>query len=458
MEFTQLISTLGQASSLVLDVTAELLRFCRAHAGALRNDMEHAGYARDFAAQRKDAAKLLKEKAKLRSEALRPEDLAELAVWLREAAKRTTPLLAVRACAEGLDAGFGQRFETSFRGRELEVAEGEPIPIARINLRSIFERLRDPAQEVDLRPATERLGTDPDKVDSHVDRVTSLTLMPATAGLRVVLSGVHADALATLTRGARIGAAIPNTHLDSFEWDTDAEKTSFYGVRVKPVEREEHVRRVRRLLQLTLDLGLHVVVFPELTIDEALLEEVRQTLSAREPSARPLLVVAGSRHLPVKEGEPGTNEATALLRSMAELRHQKFRPYVGPVGKVGTERLDVRRPTLRVHLSGSWTVVLLICKDLLDDATLTLLTGLQARLVLVPSLSETTEDYITDVRRLAQHSRSTVVVANVHHLDHTHEALFGRPTRAPLEAIQGRPGARLHVMTLGDGRLTPYEA
>lgn len=430
----------------VVELASRLLRVCRACRRELLRELEDYSLEPGFLALRGAAAALFRELAKVRFDALGPAELGHVVAWLEGALGASTPGLVARAAALGLDAAFGHRFALAFRGRAVLLADGDPFPIA---------------------PPPVRLpgaGTDPDRLEHAVDRLPRLGLAPEGPGVDVVLSSVHEDLLAPLgLEPLQVGAAVPNTPLDDLDVDQDPDSGTFYAVRLKPDRRPEHVSRVRRLLARVRELSPAVVVLPELTVDGPLLDEVRTTLAAWAPRERPFVLVAGSRHLDVDAGRAGANEATVIFRSLAEATHRKVRPYEKE--GLGRERLDLARPTITLHRGGAWNLVVLICKDLLDRRLVELLIDLQARLTLVPSLSPVTTDYDTNAGYLGLHGRSVVVVANVHHGAHAHEAVFARPRRPPVVAVRGPggpdgapPSPRVYVLGPDASDATAYEA
>ncbi|MEQ8456330.1 MAG: hypothetical protein RLO52_15795 [Sandaracinaceae bacterium] len=239
-------------------------------------------------------------------------------------------------------------------------------------------------------------------------------------------------------------------------WDLDQDRRVFFDVR----PRQPEVRRDEALALLAeADArGAHLAMLPELCLDA---EGLAAVASWVEDSAENLRVaVCGSAHH--RDGEGLANLAViAAPREDEPLRTQqpKITPFVLRVGEVDLEE-DIRRSghTLRL-LTGRWqSLLVLICKDFIDEALARFAADLRASLVLVPACSETTGVFASGASNLAQRRQAHVVVVNQRPgRGEGVSAILARPRReaAAILHTAASPAPGLRWITLCDGPWEP---
>lgn len=331
-------------------------------------------------------------------------------------------VIAARALAEGLDAALGRRIVSHFRNKKTSLGPTDAFPVIQPSLKELLHGAR--------------LSTNPAAVETGIDTLSSIRLRGTVAGwLEVEVDGTAVDALARLDRSTVLGVAWPTITLDELTWNTDAASRTFH--RVRPKDCAQHVRRTKELLAHLVASGCRVAVLPELTLDPDGVEEIA-TWYRSEGAPLDLLVVGSAHDV---EHERARNRSRALLASSAELVHDKFRPVemVLP-GNVTPlqEAIDTSCPRLRVLVTATTTLAIVICKDLLDPEALDLLVRLRLGILLVPACSPETQAFGVAVQRLAHDSQTLVLVAN--HTDELSQAaaLFGRPLRSALVKVTAR--------------------
>lgn len=148
---------------------------------------------------------------------------------------------------------------------------------------------------------------------------------------------------------------------------------------------------VETALQEAAKRKVTILVFPELAIPPGIDARVRALLAAQEGESYPLLTVLGLCHARPDGGDADVNEAVLLGPDGTELhRHRKLTRFGlssgYPCGE-GTETgLDVT-----ILSSPIGNLALLICLDLLHKDVVGAMTDSVANVLLIPSLSPTTE-------------------------------------------------------------------
>jgi hypothetical protein len=119
-----------------------------------------------------------------------------------------------------------------------------------------------------------------------------------------------------------------------------------------------------------------------------------------------------------------------------------------------TEHLTPTQGEITVHMTGDWSFVTLVCKDLLELPVVRMLEDLRVRLVLVPACTPKTDIFEQRAAALAINAQSIVVIANMG----TPAALFGRPSREQL-TLSARPEAPAPVLIVLDtsGKMTMHQ-
>ena len=230
---------------------------------------------------------------------------------------------------------------------------------------------------------------------------------------------------------------------------------SFFGVR--PRDPAGTAARACALLDQAAAHGADIAVLPELCLDPAGLDVVRDHLAARGwPIA---LVCPGSVHV-VDDGAP-RNLATIIMRGGAEVHHAKFNPFSSPIA--GEEAIATTPARISVHVAAdrhgrpAWSYALLVCKDLLSRFALDVLAALRPTLVLLPAWSGKTTAFELDIHGLIGATQASVVMANQADPgdeDGASVVVVARPTRTETVAVIRRGEAsppQCFVFRLADG-------
>lgn len=303
-----------------------------------------------------------------------------------------------------------------------------------------------------------RLTTNPDTTTPPTDRTLRFTLVPDDLrGVEVTLSWGLDGALApvALRSDLRVGTVCPAPlRPEHLAVDTYArgDRLLFYDVR--PADRERNRAEIFALLDLARERHAHLLVLPELLVDDALLDDLERWL---RPGEAPFGVVAGSRHVPRPDrDQPGENVAT-LLTPGGRHEHRKYAPYVIREAG-GLDRHEDIWPTKRLRLlvSGRSSVLLLVCKDFLDAEATALATALRATLVLVPALTDRTDEFCVRAEQLVLDCQATTLVANGLRAAGASTAIVARPVRARAGAagpraftLEPQEGGSLTLVTMG---------
>ncbi len=360
------------------------------------------------------------------------------------------PAVAVaRTIAEALDAALGHRFLAMFLGRAVTLREGDPIP----------------TPHPDWRTLTPQPNSDPWALDGRLDALPHLRLASDWARqLRVTIDGDWRTwhAVPQLGPGDRVACALPNAGFDELEFrrKTVEGRAMFYDLHPRLGDDEQTARCIA-LLERAAEQGCRLVVFPELSVPRGVVDELSRWLDRQQTVE---LIVAGSHHRKAKNGR-WHNESQILFRGWRRRRrHRKFRPFSfidteGQTRVTRTEDLAQTSPRMRVYLSTSWTLSLLICKDAVVEPVPRALVNLRANLVLVPALSFKLDAFRTAVADVATWSQGIALVAN---------AGFGPTARAPRPGVvvglpsqsvsvhqASPPPLSLLVITIGNPKKNP---
>jgi hypothetical protein len=402
---------------------AAMLRYCREHAGALR-EARSAQVDRALGPELGPIAAWLAEN--VAGDWLLPARLAPVLedAWriahetapgdgIAGGAGATAPARAAvaRLVAEAMDEALGHRFVSIFRRRgEWSIGPGEAFPVVQADLKRLFA----------VRGSGAALVTLPDRRESPIDRTRRLALAPAADGIELALDlsqAVHASPPpAAATIAAALPIAQPTRELDWTEVRPGARagerpRPVFHDVR--PVAPTDVAARVEVLAEQACEQGCALLVFPELSIDDVALARVRAVL-AKAPSP-PALCVAGSRH--VRAGGALRNVATAIAHAgrAGEATHAKFNPYFA-----GEQLEDIALVPAEVRAHGvvdengrlAFATVMLICKDFLAPGAQRALEALRPSLVLVPAWSQKTSIFESDAVGLTGKTQAIVVIVN----------------------------------------------
>lgn len=156
------------------------------------------------------------------------------------------------------------------------------------------------------------------------------------------------------------------------------------------------------------------------------------------------MVVAGSYHEPADRRGPGRNVCKIFSYGEEAFTHHKFSDYhFDP--KDGRPRChehlhrDEGASGFDLLLSPYCSAIVLICKDALRDDVQHLVQQLAPTLLLVPAMSEDTDDFKFLAERFARNPQTFTAIACA---GSGHHAIYGRPNRErPVLASAYAPGS-----------------
>jgi predicted amidohydrolase len=221
----------------------------------------------------------------------------------------------------------------------------------------------------------------------------------------------------------RFAAAVTNHDLVA-EFDCHryqhGEARVFYPV--APRDPDDQRARIHRALAAARASRATALVVPELTTTKAIVDE----LAGSGALADLPLCALGSYHEPGPG--PGHNRCRVFARGVEIARHDKFSDYEDPLGHREHLVADPAAAGLDVLLAAGAAVIVLICKDALDQRVAGLVAGLAPTLVLIPAMSTKTRPFETLAERLADDPQAFCLVASA---SGEHAAIFGRPGSTP---------------------------
>lgn len=400
-------AVLGRAPIEIDRAAGAMLRFCRDHAGALREARSGqvdrslapaaAGLIEWFAASVAGDWLLPARLAPALVEAWRVANGHDRFAEGSGADAAAPRAVVARIVAEAIDDALGHRFVSIYRRRGAwRVQPGEPFPVVQPDLRRLFAA---------------PLTTLPDRREAPIDRTRRLALAPICDGIELAVDLSSAALAAAPPPGAEVVAALPiAAPTRELDWTTEGRGARPVFHDVRPVAPTDVAARVETLIEDACARGAAIVVFPELSVDDVALARVRAVL-ARAPSP-PALVVAGSRHL--RAGGVLRNVAT-LVTAAGDITHAKFNPYFA-----GEQLEDIALVPAELRAHGLvddtgrlvCSVVLAICKDFLAPGAQHALEALRPTLVLVPAWSQKTSIFESDAVGLTGKTQAIVVIAN----------------------------------------------
>lgn len=435
----RLLAILGTSAD-ILTLATQLLQMCREDlAELIHADNEVKTWARREQLRRECEA-LFEE---VDDEEISPDEREALRAICATAAD-LTPVTIARTIAEALDAALGSRLLPMFLNRSVTLGENDPIP----------------TPHPDWRTLTPSPNSDPWALDGRLDALPHLRLAGDWARLvRVTLDGDWRTwhAFPQLAPGDRLGCALPNDHFDEFTFTRSNEhgRPVFGDLRVALPEGEQQ-RRCLALLDRAAAEGCRIVVFPELSVPKPVLEEMARWLDRQRTVE---LIVAGSRHRKARDGR-WHNESQILFRGWRQRRrHRKFRPFafVDTDGRTRVSRAEdiaVSRPQLRAYLTPSWTVAVLICKDVVQEPAPRMLGDLRANLVMVPALSFKLDAFRAAAGDIASWGQGIALIANAGFGPRPRSPRVGLVVAVPSQQASVHevvpPARSLAITTIGD--------
>lgn len=387
----------SQPSFHVVELATDLLQLCRRHLEVLRASLLDPRWTSMRTQVRREAVEIVRDRGQLDG-----DDAWKLGRIVAQRSWGAPDVLVARAVAEGLDAGAGQFFADWFHGLELDLSPNDPFPVAENNVR---------------RWVATSSGSPGIRTEA-LDRLPRLRLAPADLrGLRVSMRWADAK-LAELEHVERFGLGVvanPDV-FETFTWERYSIDTRGLFFHVRPHDPPALDAKIRALVATAERRGVDLLLLPEL----CLTAEMHAALVATHAFGRLPFVVAGSHHSPSGVG-PGQNEATLFAHGRPIASHRKFRPVIFPdrFDDTGATRQVARQEHLRVDesrisvlVTGDWSVAVLICKDVMENAVQDLLRDLAVQLVLVPAMSPKTEDFADLAQQLGRDPQSYTLVAN----------------------------------------------
>ncbi len=364
---------------------------------------------------------------------------------------------AALIAAQVLDARLGGTFMDHFEGTR-ELKPGDPYPVVPFPLESLGAAGRKAVlDELDGPTGA------PSNRTTWNDRVAHLRLAPdGVQDLRVRLRWID-PWLDPVTKTTSFAAVVTNRDLGDFEW-TPFEvgqappevsrgaldrRRRFYDVRARDPARQQV--RIQTGLRIARERRASIVVLPELALTASSFDQLRSGGAFGKIG----LLVAGSYHEQVPAGQAGANVAVVFAHGREVHRHLKFAEFhYGEPG--GTRRYEHLRS--RAELDGfdlllgpRCTLVVLICKDALDERVKDLVRDLAPTLVLIPAMSPEVEDFELLAERLARDPQGFTLIACT---GSPRGAIFGRPAKNRPYWPDAIPGPSLVIFSLNGGSHT----
>lgn len=390
----------------VVELLVVLLKICRRHASevvAAAQDRDTRRWMVQEGARIQAAAPAIGSgvlTTKVRQQAINDlEQATNLAVTARawalciDNAMRTQPDVYSLLCAK-----------TPNEVRELK--EDAPYPTPSVNLRSMYGNRRGFSRQPRRKSAT------------AFDRVDGLALWPSADSqpLTVIydtVAGAYLDHALRQRGKVNILAVVPNKDFwDEFDIDEQIDEQPvgrFFGVH--PKDEAEQDKIIQDALRTARAHDADIVVTPELSCTPATVSLIKKKLSAMGPG-RPRVVIAGGRHIEANGDRRNTMSTIYADINRPELTHDKIGEFIfGAGGDKWEEDID-RSTTLRIQAGNRWSMVPLICADLLDDAVVDAVADLCPHLVIVPSMSSKTGDYEMSMGAVIRKSQALVMVVN----------------------------------------------
>lgn len=312
---------------------------------------------------------------------------AEVADALSAALASETPLpegALAHAAASALDRLYWPSFTRDWlakRGTSFELSAGDLYPVGDMRLMGSVGHSARP-HRLPLRPGEL----------AHVRR-------RATDGTRVRVVGEYAPIIDRLASSPPLEAAVllPNESLAELSLPPN---------RMGPGDSQVQRSTIDRLLGEALEEGVDIVILPELSVDEGIVDWLSERWAG---SADLPILFAGSAHL-IEDGRR-INRTTILLPGVGVAwHHDKFTVFEGRDGQ--QEPIDPAEPCITLGCGHLVRVATLVCKDALSIDFAGLVADLGAHLLTVPSMSSTLGEFSTAANLLIARSQGATVVAN----------------------------------------------
>jgi predicted amidohydrolase len=401
-----------------------LLRFCQEHVEHLRLAYD-SDVVCDLIGRETDTLQEWFEE-QIEEDWLDESELGAVAELLRGVARRVSDLfvpaeqaavVAARVAADALDRAHGHRFAGVFRGRGVtRIKPGDPLPVSRPPVKDLF-----------------RDGANPWRFGPQLHELVWLRILPhLERDYEVLLSFESDDVLADLRPDTRMGVAIPSGVLPDLDFDrTDPHAPRFFHVR--PTNGPAHRQAILALLDEAEQAGARILILPELSADEDILQAVERWFS--RASRVMSLLVCGSMH--VERDGQRRNVSPVLLPGGRRIEHAKLSRASLPLSDAdGTvvphaEDITTDPPVVTVLMCGDWSFTVLIGTDLLEPGVNRIIEIAGVRLVLVPACAVHTDRFEPVAGTLAARNLGVVLVANLADPgpDHPASVIIARPSR-----------------------------
>lgn len=411
-----------EASADILTLATNLLRMCRASLLAL---VTADGDTRTWRVRDRLRRKCVAFFEEVGDVDIDPDERERLAEIASDAIESLPVVAVAHVIGEALDAALGDRFLPMFLNRRVVLEPGDPVP----------------TPHPDWRELTASPNSDPWVLDGRLDALPHLRLAGDWAQqVRVTVDGGWRTwhSVPQLRRGDRLACAVPNESFGELTLDrgTVEGRPVFFNMRVN-IGDDRQTERCIELLETAAANDCRIVVFPELSVPQAVRDAIKTWLNKQDVVD---LVVAGSRHRPARD-DRWYNECSVLIRGHARrLVHRKFRafsfmdPDESGTRVRRTEHLASTVPRFQMWLSPHWSFAVLICKDAVQQPVPAALGELRANLVLVPALSFKMDAFRTVAADVATWAQGIALIANA--------AIAARPRSSRPPIVVGMPSQR----------------
>jgi hypothetical protein len=398
-ELKQAIDDIDKARD-VVDLLVVLLKICRRHA----SEVVAAGQDREMRRQIRQEAAQVAEKA---ASAFTSVGLSSTTRALAEAMLTGASDLVVmaRALALGIDEAIVNRDPKVYVKacakwqHQHELKENDPYPTPSVDLDAMYG-------DVGFSRRPRRNAA------TAVDRVGGLALWPSASNqpLRVIYdldAGAYLDSALARRKTVSILAVVPNRDFGEFQPDEVSAKGFFH---MHPLNTLDQNTRIGNGLQKAIDLDVDIMVTPELSSTDDTVPSIRAAL-AKVGAGGPRVVIVGGMHIETNTTFPKRRNRMSTIYAEPNspvFEHDKIGEYVA-----GPWEEDIDRSTeLRIHAGINWSMVTLICADLLDDAVVDAVADLCPQLVIVPSMSSKTGDFEMSMGAVIRKTQALVMVVN----------------------------------------------
>jgi len=381
----------------VMDLMVILLTICRRHATevmAVGQDREKRRQIRQEVARVKKAVG-----PAFTSVGLSPTTRAIAKATLNEA---TDFAVAARALALGIDEARKKHDPKAYVKRcakwpyRRELSEGDPYPTPSFDLTKMYG-----GRGFSRRPRR--------TAATAFDRVDGLALWPSAESqpLSVIYdtdAGAYLDNALAGRESITILAVLPNGRFEEFR--TGGTMTAFFGMH--PWDTVVQNASIDRGLRKANAMDVDIVVTPELSSTCDTVTNIRTALAGFSQGG-PRVVIAGGLHVRPGPSEQRNRMSTIYADPNSPVfEHDKIGEFFADPWD---EDID-RSTTMTIHAGINWSMIPLICADLLDDAVVDAVADLCPQLVIVPCMSDKTGDFEMSMGTVIRKTQATQMVVN----------------------------------------------